>query len=147
MLKAVADANVRHGYTPVFALYPAINFAKAITEEGRIGSVCHMEFTMCGVPRMDEPFGWKHRLADGGGALNTLFTHLLLAVVRLSSARVVAAGGIATTIVKRLAAGTIHHDTRDAMADSIDITRPNLQWQKSDTDDVFSVFLRLQLPI
>lgn len=144
MLKAAANAGVLNGYTPVGALYPKFSFIKSLVEEGKIGSVRHVEWIGHTIPRADAPFGWTHCLADGGGELNLGFTHIFQIIVRISSARVVAAGGTATRIIQKAPVGVIHHDLRDAKADSVDITRSDIKWQESDGDDVFSVLLRLQ---
>ena len=91
------------------------------------------------------PFCWWHRLADGGGELNTGFTHALGLVRRVSGGTVLRAGGVPVHAQDRAPIVGTFHDTRDAFGTNVDLSQPGLEFGEVDAESGFLVTLDLEL--
>ena len=143
MLDAVTATGVRHGYPTVGALYPWVTLARSLVADGEIGQLRHIDLLGRGEPEPATPYSWMSRLADGGGALNTVFSHMLQMIRRVAGAELVAVAGVATRWVDRRAIGDAHH-IRDVMEERVDLSRTDLEWRDVDVDDSIDVVMRLR---
>ena len=146
MYETVVNAGIKHGYCPTGPYYPAVSYVKSLIEKGKIGRLRNLELTMYKTPRIDAAYSWMHNLADGGGELNTVFTHILQAFLRLSSAKVEGVSGFAKSIISKMPMGGRFHDSRKALLSTVDLNQPDLKWVDSDADDTFYTTLDLKLP-
>ena len=145
MFEAAASAGIINGYVASHSTGAGPRFAQAVVAQGRIGTVRHVEVQSYHVAIPGRPFCWWHRLADGGGELNTGFTHALELVRRVSGGTVLRAGGVPVHAQDRAPIVGTFHDTRDAFGTNVDLSQPGLEFGEVDAESGFLVTLDLEL--
>jgi predicted dehydrogenase len=72
---------------------PHIIYAKRLVAEGLIGEPVEAECISHFNLERDIPFGWSHRMEDGGGRLNNNFTHKISIVTSVIGEKILSIGG------------------------------------------------------
>jgi predicted dehydrogenase len=149
MLLVVEQAGVRHAYAASSRYAPAAIHARALIAGGLIGQVHFIESTNQGYisPRIIHT--WFHELSQGGGLLNTVFTHKLSQVLFITGGSVRAAAGEAGPIIDRAPVGPVLHDFRAVFAPSAVLSHEeadSVEWRPADSEWGYTIRLQLQLP-
>ena len=149
MLRAVSVAKVKHAYGATHGYAPTISYARELVATGRIGKVREIESVIHMHISPQLPFNWFHRVDQGGGMLNNMFTHQIERVRRITGGEVLAATGEARRLIERAPVGPAIHDFRklydsDARIDPIDAERG--EWREVDADYGYTVVVQLRMP-
>jgi len=148
MLQAVERAGVRHGYGATGCYAPSYIHMRELLADGLIGLLREIEYLQHWGPSPTVgPYGWFHQLNQGGGMLNTMFTHMLQQVLLMTGGTVVAAGGHARQLVGTAPVGKVLHDCREWFAAGLTREQAAAAEQRAfDADQNFTVMLQLRMP-
>ena len=76
MLQAVERAGVKHAYGATGCYWPPSIHMRRLLADGLIGPLREIEYLVHFPPSPTVmPYSWFHQLSQGGGTLNTFFTH------------------------------------------------------------------------
>lgn len=147
MVRAVENAGVKHAYGTTSRYAPAALYTRTLLAEGIIGQVREIEYISHFTLSPMLAFHWYHRLSQGGGVLNNLFTHQLGQVLGMTSGQVEAAAGEARRLVERAPAGPVVHDCRDFWGNTVDWEEAERgEWHEVDADWAYTVMAKLAMP-
>lgn len=139
-------AGVKTAYAASFCFMPAALQAKEMIANGDIGVPQEVEaISHFGLNPLI-PFGWSHRLDQGGGRLNNNFPHKLALVLNVLGGEVAAVSGTKRCDLQRapVVEGVHHFRERHGFApDSAD--EPGLKWEQSDSDWAYTVLAQIDL--
>jgi predicted dehydrogenase len=145
MLHAVRKAKVKHAYGATSCLEPAFSFLRTLLADDAIGALTGIDVqSHMGLSRL-LPFSWFHRLSQGGGMLNQIFTHSLAQVLFVTEGRPREVVGEARCLVPQAPAGPAIHDFRQWFTPVSDVNGDTV-WREADADTEYSVMMRLALP-
>lgn len=141
---AAKAKGIKSAYAASYRYQPQALAARELVQKGTLGQIYEVEcISHYNWPRM-MPFGWPHRLDQGGGRLNNNFTHKLAIVQHVVGGEILAAMGETRNDLKRTPVGEKVHDFRDyskraaAMAQKSDN-----EWAEVDSDWSYTVLVRL----
>lgn len=144
---AAEQAGVKTAYAASYCFMPAVLQAKEMVANGDIGVPQEFEgISHFGLNPLI-PFGWSHRLDQGGGRLNNNFPHKLAVVLNVLGGEVAAVSGTIRSDLKRapVVEGVHHFRERHGFApDSAD--EPGLEWMESDSDWAYTVLAKIGIP-
>jgi predicted dehydrogenase len=93
------------------------------------------------------PFGWPHRLDQGGGRLNNHFTHTLAIVLNVIGGTVLAAAGETRNDLRRAPVGPPFHDFRQFLGSALSPEEAaKAEWREVDSDWSYTVLARIGPP-
>jgi predicted dehydrogenase len=144
---AAVAKGVKTAYAASYRYQPQALYARELVRSGAIGQVYEVEcVSHYNWPKL-MPFGWPHRLDQGGGRLNNNFTHKLAIVQQVVGGEILAAMGETRNDLQRTPIGDKVHDFRDygKRAFSAD-DAANLTWAEVDSDWSYTVLVRLGDP-
>lgn len=146
------DAGVKTAYAASYRYQPAASLAMELIAAGAIGTVREAEcIAHYGWPAL-MPFGWPHRLDQGGGRLNNNFTHKLSIVLRaiggsVPDATVLRATGETRHDLKRVPVGEAVHDFRQYIPGAMTPEQAaESEWLDVDADWGYTVLARIGTP-
>jgi predicted dehydrogenase len=146
MLQAVERAGVKHGYGATGGYIASYIHVRRLLADGLIGSLREIEhlqyFPTWG---MVGPYFWFHQWSQGGGMLNTIFTHMLQRILFMTGGTVVAAAGATRRLRETVPVGKVAHDQREWSALTPEQAAAAEQ-RPCDADDNFTVMLQLRMP-
>jgi predicted dehydrogenase len=141
---AAKAQGIKSAYAASYRYQPQALAARELAQNGTLGQIYEVEcVSHYNWPKM-MPFGWPHRLDQGGGRLNNNFTHKLAIVQQVVGGEILAAMGETRNDLKRAPVGEKVHDFREyskragAMAQS-----DPLEWAAVDSDWSYTVLVRL----
>lgn len=136
--------GVLTAFAASFRYQPQVSFARDLVRGGSMGRVLEAEcVSHYHWPRM-MPFGWPHRLDQGGGRLNNNFSHKFAIVQRVVGGDVIEAMGETRNDLRRAPIGERVHDFRDLRDRAAEIEeRGAHEWAEVDSDWSYTVLLRL----
>jgi predicted dehydrogenase len=89
----VRQAQVKHAYASVHRYDPGFAWVQELISDGQLGRLEHIT-VWCRWERPPlAPWSWYDKLESGGGVLNTVFTHVLGILERITGGQVVTAKG------------------------------------------------------
>ena len=139
--------GVKTAYAASYWYQPQALFVKELVEQGEIGEVLEIECqSHFGWPEL-MPYGWPHRLDQGGGRLNNNFPHKLAIVQNITGGEVLAAMGEARFDLKKVPVRGQVHDFREfakkAMTPEV---AAQFEWAEVDSDWAYTALLRIGDP-
>ena len=137
--------EVKTAYAASYRYMPHALFAKELVAQGAIGEPLEVECVSHFNLNPLIPFGWSHRLDQGGGRLNNNFTHKLSVVEHVLGGRVTAVSGTTRSdMAKAPVVKGVHHfrERHSFVPDSAD--DPNLHWAETDAEWSYTVMAKLE---
>lgn len=145
MYQRSVEAEVKTAYAASYRYQPYALFAREMIANGAIGEPqeveCVSHFNLDSLI----PFGWSHRIEEGGGRLNNNFTHKLSIVEHVLDGKVIAVSGEVRNDMPKAPLVSGVHDFRErhklapATADD-----PNLEWSETNAEWSYTVLARIQ---
>jgi predicted dehydrogenase len=147
MHQVVERAGLKHGYAATGRYAPTIQQTRQLLMEGIIGRVHEVEsFAHLNAPMWGFPYCWFHRLEQGGGMLNNLFTHHLAQVLYVTRGAVHAVAGEARVLSDQAPVGPTIHDFRQlfVLAGTWNPAQAT-EWRAVDADMAYTVTAEIRL--
>ena len=134
------EAGVKTAYAASYRYMPHPLHAKELVAQGAIGEPLQVECISHFNLNPLIPFGWSHRLDQGGGRLNNNFTHKLSIVEHVLDGRITAVSGTTRNDMGKapLVDGVHHFRERHAFAPA-SADDPNINWADVDAEWAYSV--------
>jgi predicted dehydrogenase len=142
---AAQKAGVKTAFAASYRYMPHVLLAKEMVAQGVIGEPQEVECISHFNLNPLIPFGWSHRLDQGGGRLNNNFTHKLSIVMHVLGGAVEAVSGSVRSDMARapVVAGVHHFRERGKFApDSAE--NPDLIWADVDAEWSYTVQARIK---
>ena len=146
--RRISDAalakSVKTAFAASFCYEPAVAHAERLIADGAIGELCEVECLSAYALNPLIPFGWSHRVSEGGGRLNNNFTHKLAIVLRATGGRLTKVTGEVRNDMLRAPLGEHQHDFRyreKGAPTARDAERG--EWREVDSDWSYTVLGRL----
>ena len=144
---ATKAAGVRSAYAATSNYQPSALLARALVAEGAIGELLEAEFVSHYHWHERLPYGWPHRLADGGGRLNNNFTHKLAIAESVCRGVTLAVAGETRKDLKRAPIVPFPHDFRDWTRALVPEAQARAaRWGEVDSDWSYTVLARIGAP-
>ncbi|MBZ0295541.1 MAG: Gfo/Idh/MocA family oxidoreductase [Anaerolineae bacterium] len=143
---AAQAAGVKTAYAASYCYEPHALLAQELVAAGEIGAPQEVECVSHYNLNPLIPFGWSHRLDQGGGRLNNNFTHKLAIVLRVLSGQPSAATGETRNDMKRAPVVSGVHDFRERENFAPDADAQGIEWQTVDSDWTYTVLVQAQSP-
>lgn len=136
--------GVKTAYAASFRYQPQALLARQLVASGAVGRVLEVECASHYNWSRLLPFGWPHRLDQGGGRLNNNFTHKLAIVLHIVGGEILSATGEARNDLKRAPIGPHIHDFREFAHSPIS---PEVaargEWGDVDSDWSYTALVRI----
>ena len=147
--KAMYEKSLQMGVKTAFAscyrYMPEILHAKKLIADGVIGEPREVECISHFNLDPHIPFGWSHRLDQGGGRLNNNFTHLLSMTTYVLGENIVAmAGEVRNDMPLAPIVEGVHNFTQRRNFIPDDIDDPKLQWAECDAEWSYTVLAKIE---
>ncbi|MBM3522094.1 MAG: Gfo/Idh/MocA family oxidoreductase [Alphaproteobacteria bacterium] len=143
----IAAAGVRSAYAATSNYQPSALLARALIAEGAIGELLEAEFVSHYHWHERLPYGWPHRLVDGGGRLNNNFTHKLAIAESVCRGVTLQAAGETRNDLKRAPIVPFPHDFREWTRGLVPADQAAAaKWGEVDTDWSYTVLARIGAP-
>ena len=144
---ATKAAGVRSAYAATSNYQPSALLARALVAEGAIGELLEAEFVSHYHWHERLPYGWPHRLADGGGRLNNNFTHKLAIAESVCAGATLAVAGETRNDLGRAPIVPFPHDFRDWTRALVPEAQARAaRWGEVDSDWSYTVLARIGAP-
>jgi len=143
--------GVKTAYAARYRYQPQTLYAKELVQQGVLGTLWEIEcVSHYNWPRL-MPFGWPHRLDQGGGRLNNNFTHKFAIVQNIVSGggkhEVLAAMGETRNDLRHVPVGGKIHDFRNYFKEALTPEQAAAaEWADVDSDWSYTVLVRLGDP-
>lgn len=148
LYKLAQKHNVKTAYSSSFRYMPCIVHAKQLIAEGFIGDPLEVECISHFALERDIPFGWSHRIEDGGGRLNNNFTHKLSIVTSVIGEHILSiSGAVRDDLGKAPIVTGVHNFKTRRKHIPKDLNDPNLKWGESNAEWTYTVMAQIQSPI
>jgi predicted dehydrogenase len=145
MFETAVAANVKTAYAASYRYQPCALLARELIAEGRIGHPLEVECVSHFNLDPLIPFGWSHRIEDGGGRLNNNFTHKLSIVEHVLNGHVSKAAGETRNDLDQAPVVSGVHDfrkRRNYAPTSAD--DPRITWASSNAEWSYTVLAHIQ---
>ena len=141
---AAKAKGVKTAYAASYRYQPQALYARELVQKGTLGQIHEVEcVSHYNWPKL-MPFGWPHRLDQGGGRLNNNFTHKLAIVQHVVDGEILAAMGETRNDLKRVPVGERVHDFREYTKQASTLAQSEQhQWAEVDSDWSYTVLVRL----
>ncbi|MEM6430771.1 MAG: Gfo/Idh/MocA family oxidoreductase [Deinococcota bacterium] len=138
------EVGAKTAFAASYRYMPYVSFAKTLIAQGVIGQPQEVE--CISHYNLDPliPFGWSHRLAEGGGRLNNNFTHKLSIVLHMLNAEVRQIHGETRHDMRHAPVVSGVHDFRERRKFiPEDANQSNLDWAEVDAEWSYTVLATL----
>jgi predicted dehydrogenase len=141
---AAKAKGVKTAYAASYRYQPQALYARELVQGGTVGQIYEVEcVSHYNWPKM-MPFGWPHRLDQGGGRLNNNFTHKLAIVQQVVGGEILAAMGETRNDLKRAPIGERVHDFREYTKRAGEMAQSDQhEWAEVDSDWSYTVLVKL----
>lgn len=141
---AAKAKGVKTAYAASYRYQPQALYAHELVQGGTVGQIYEVEcVSHYNWPKM-MPFGWPHRLDQGGGRLNNNFTHKLAIVQQVVGGEILAAMGETRNDLKRAPIGERVHDFREYTKRAGEMAQSDQhEWAEVDSDWSYTVLVKL----
>lgn len=142
--EAAKTKGVKTAYAASYRYQPQALYARELVQTGALGQIHEIEcISHYNWPKM-MPFGWPHRLDQGGGRLNNNFTHKLAIVQHVVGGDILAAMGETRNDLKRAPVGERVHDFREYTKRAGEMAQnEEHEWAEVDSDWSYTVLVRI----
>jgi predicted dehydrogenase len=141
------EVGVKTAYAASYRYQPNVLYAKEMIKEGKIGQPLEIEcISHFNLERLI-PFGWSHRIEQGGGRLNNNFTHNLSIVEHLLEARSKYVYGSVRNDMKKAPIVSGVHDfrtRREHIPDKDELAQ--IEWGEGNAEWSYSVLAEFNSP-
>ncbi|RMG84610.1 MAG: gfo/Idh/MocA family oxidoreductase, partial [Chloroflexi bacterium] len=147
LYEAAQSAGVKTAYAASYRYQPNVLYARQLIHEGYIGHPLEIEcISHFNLERLI-PFGWSHRLEQGGGRLNNNFTHKLSIVEHLLDGNPLQVIGAVRNDMDKapLVSGVHHFRTRREFIPSED-ELASIEWGEVNAEWSYTVMAELESP-
>jgi len=145
MAQVAASKGVKTAYAASYRYQPHALFARKLIADGAIGEPLEVECSSHFNLNPMIPFGWSHRIEEGGGRLNNNFTHKLAIVEHVLDGRAIAVCGEARNDLPRAPIVAGAHDFRDREKFiPLDTEDPKLEWAEANSEWSYTVLVHIQ---
>jgi predicted dehydrogenase len=145
--RAVRAAGVASAYAATSNYQPSALLARDLIAEGAIGDLLEVEFVSHYHWHERLPYGWPHRLADGGGRLNNNFTHKLAIAESVCRGVTLAVAGETRNDLRRAPIVPFPHDFREWTRALVPEAQARAaSWGEVDSDWSYTVLARIGAP-
>lgn len=136
--------GVKTAYAASYRYQPQTLYTRELIQQGVLGAVYEVEcVSHYNWPKL-MPFGWPHRLDQGGGRLNNNFTHKLAIVQNSVGGEILAAMGECRNDLKRVPVADKVHDFREYMQRTLTPeAAARGEWAEVDSDWSYNVITRI----
>lgn len=145
MYRKSVEVGVKSAYAASYRYQPHALLARELIAEGAIGEPLEVECVSHFNLDPLIPFGWSHRIEEGGGRLNNNFTHKLSIVEHVLDGWVSTASGEVRNDMPKAPIISGSHDFRErhnfAPASADD---PNLEWAETNAEWSYTVLAHIQ---
>lgn len=144
MFLKAQEAGVKTAFAASYRYQPHALLAKSLVVQGAIGEPLEVECVSHFNLDPLIPFGWSHRLDQGGGRLNNNFTHKLAIVLNVLDGRVIKVKGEVRNDMPKAPVVSGVHDfrrRRDFAPDRAD--DPDLIWAEADAEWSYTVLAQI----
>jgi predicted dehydrogenase len=145
MFLKAQEAGVRTAFAASYRYQPHALLARSLVAQGAIGEPLEVECVSHFNLDPLIPFGWSHRLDQGGGRLNNNFTHKLAIVLNVLDGRVTRVKGDTRNDMPKAPVVSGVHDFRtrrnfipEQAAD------PELIWAEADAEWSYTVLAQIE---
>ena len=139
------EAGVKTAYAASYRYQPHALLAKQLIAQGAIGEPLEVECVSHFNLDPLIPFGWSHRLDQGGGRLNNNFTHKLAIVLHALDGRVTKVKGEARNDMPAAPVVSGVHDFRTRHGFAPDrADDPDLTWADADAEWSYTVMAQIE---
>ena len=147
--KAMYDKSLEKGVKTAFAAsyryMPEIIHAKQLVADGVIGEPREVECISHFNLDPSIPFGWSHRLDQGGGRLNNNFTHLLSITTYVLGEKILSISGeVRNDMPKAPVVDGVHNFTERRNFIPDDLDSPDLKWADCDSEWSYTVLAKIE---
>ncbi len=137
--------QVKTAYAASFRYTPSVLHAKRLIAEGAIGEPVEVECISHFNLEREIPFGWSHRLEDGGGRLNNNFTHSLSIVTSVIGEKILGImGEVRDDLGKAPIVDGVHNFTTRRNFIPKDLSDASLRWGESNVEWSYTVLAKLE---
>ena len=139
------EKNVKTAFAASFRYMPHIIQTKQLIAEGKIGEPLEVECISHFNLDKNIPFGWSHRIENGGGRLNNNFTHLLSIVTSVIGEKILSVRGeVRNDMPKAPVVEGVHNfmERRDFIPK--DLNDPALEWKDCNAEWSYTVMMQLE---
>ena len=138
------ENGLKTAYAASYRYQPQTLYARELVCSGRLGTVFEAEFVSHYHWPARMPYGWPHRLEDGGGRLNNNFTHKLAIAQNILGGEVLAATGECRNDLKRVPIAGKVHDFREYFTRALsEEAAAECEWAEVTSDWAYTVLARL----
>ena len=150
LFELARDRGLKTAYAASYRYQPQTLYARELVASGRLGEIYEAEFVSHYHWPARMPFGWPHRLEDGGGRLNNNFTHKLAIAQNILGGRgpgcaeVLAVTGESRNDLKRVPIAGKVHDFREYFTRALSVEEAaECEWAEVTSDWAYTVLARL----
>jgi len=137
--------KVKTAYAASFRYIPHIIQAKQMVAAGLIGEPLEVECISHFNLDRNIPFGWSHRIENGGGRLNNNFTHLLSIVTSVIGEKILSVTGeVRNDMPKAPVVDGVHNFITRRNFIPKDIHAPDLKWKDCNAEWSYTVMMQLE---
>ncbi len=145
MYEKSIEMGVKTAYAASYRYMADVIHAKRLVASGAIGEPREAESISHFNLNPDIPFGWSHRIDQGGGRLNNNFTHLLSIMTYVLGDKIVSIDGETRYDMKKApVVKGVHNFTERRNFIPDDLNDPSLEWADVDAEWSYTVMARLE---
>jgi predicted dehydrogenase len=145
MYEKAVEKKLKTAYAASYRYMPAVLYAKRMISEGKIGEPREVECISHFNLEKDIPFGWSHRIDQGGGRLNNNFTHVLSIVTNVLGEKILAVSGeVRNDMPKAPIVEGVHKFTERRKFIPEDLSDPSLKWGDADVEWSYTVQAKIE---
>lgn len=139
------EKKVKTAFASSFCYMPHIIQAKQMVAKGLIGEPLEVECISHFNLDKHIPFGWSHRIENGGGRLNNNFTHLVSIVTSVIGENILSFHGeVRNDMPKAPVVQGVHHFMERRNFIPKDLNDPSLEWKECDVEWSYTVLMQLE---
>ncbi|NIW49326.1 MAG: Gfo/Idh/MocA family oxidoreductase [Gammaproteobacteria bacterium] len=145
MAQAATSKSIKTAYAASYRYQPYALYARELIADGAIGEPLEVECSSHFNLNPLLPFGWSHRIEEGGGRLNNNFTHKLAIVEHVLDGQAISVCGEARNDMPRAPIVPGVHDFRDrAKFIPLDAEDRKLEWAEANSEWSYTVLAHIQ---
>jgi predicted dehydrogenase len=139
------EYGVKTAFAASFRYMPEVLHAKRLVAQGIIGDPCEVECISHFNLNRDIPFGWSHRIEQGGGRLNNNFTHLLSIVTQVIGENILSINGETRSDMEKApkVQGVHNFMTRRDYIPK-DLNDSSLEWGENNAEWSYTVLAKIK---
>lgn len=139
------EANVKTAFAASYCYQPHALLARQLIADGAIGEPLEVECVSHFNLNPLIPFGWSHRVEDGGGRLNNNFTHKLSIVEHVLDGKIISVSGEVRNDMPQAPLVSGVHDFRERHKFApTAVDDPTIEWVDTNAEWSYTVLAHIQ---